>query len=283
MVNVRALTDKLHTCDPGIIDEQLFGRVDLHQNSLMDADLRDRLVTVGLDPDRISDPAAAYRMLFSSFGQRATLLDRYQLEEHHRQIPIDKLTREERIELWLEVAALRYPDAEVIGSRTDAFEPIELVDYDPGWPAAFEEWRQALGFVLGDDARSIHHIGSTSVPGLAAKPVIDVLVCMGNVEDESTYVDEIESLGVPLRSREPGHRYFRPGKGEPRTVHIHTCQSGSDWERDHVAFRDLLRSDADAAWVYAELKKVLAATYRDDRLAYTEGKTAFILDALGPR
>ncbi|MGI8518210.1 MAG: GrpB family protein [Acidimicrobiia bacterium] len=249
----------------------------------MDADLRDRLLTVGLDPDRITDPAAAYRMLFSRFGQRATLLDRYQLEEHHRQIPIDNLTREERILLWLEVAALRYPEAEVIGSRTDAFEPIELVDYDPGWPAAFEEWRQALGVVLGDEARSIHHIGSTSVPGLPAKPVIDVLVCMGNVEDESTYVDQIESLRLPLRSREPGHRYFRPGKGVLRTVHIHVCQSGSDWERDHVGFRDLLRSDAEAAKAYAQLKRSLANTYRDDRLAYTEGKTGFVLDALEGR
>ena len=278
MVNVRALTDKLHTCDPGIIDEQLFGRVDLRQNIPMDADLRDRLVAVGLDPDRISDPAAAYRMLFSSFGQRATLLDRYQLEEHHRQIPIDKLTREERIELWLEVAALRYPDAELFGNRT--FDPIEVLDYDPSWADQFEEWRTALAGVLGPGV-GINHIGSTAVPGMAAKPVIDILVSMEDLENEADYVTQIEQVGVALRAREPGHRYFRPPEGSPRTVHIHVCRPGSGWERDHLAFRDLLRRDPEAAAEYATLKRTLADSYRDDRLAYNEGKTAFILDALG--
>jgi len=91
----------------------------------------------------------------------------------------------------------------------------------------------------------------------------------------------IEASGVALRSRESGHRYFRPDGDRPRDVQIHVCEEGGQWEREHLLFRDFLKADAEARGRYARLKLELAARYRDDRLAYNEAKTGFILDALG--
>ena len=126
----------------------------------------------------------------------------------------------------------------------------------------------------------IHHIGSTAVLGLAAKPVIDILVAVRDAEDEDAYVPAIEAVGVALRSREPGHRYFRPAGVRPRDVQIHVCDLDSDWEREHVLFRDYLRDDVSVREAYARLKLKLAERYRDDRLAYNDAKTGFVLDAL---
>jgi GrpB-like predicted nucleotidyltransferase (UPF0157 family) len=120
------------------------------------------------------------------------------------------------------------------------------------------------------------HIGSTAVPGLVAKPVIDLQVAVPDVTDEGTYRTPLESLGLILRAREPGHRFFRPAAGRPRVVHVHVCAQGSTWERDHLLFRDQLRARADVAAAYAELKTRLAAEVGSDRAAYTAGKSSFI-------
>jgi GrpB-like predicted nucleotidyltransferase (UPF0157 family) len=133
---------------------------------------------------------------------------------------------------------------------------------------------------LGEAAVRIEHAGATAVPGLLAKPVIDIQVSVCDVEDEASYVPPIEDLGVPLRLREPGHRYFRPAGDQPRAVQIHVCGVGGEWERDHLLFRDYLRADPEARDAYARLKRDLADRYRDDRLAYNEAKTGFILDTL---
>ncbi|MEN8114246.1 MAG: GrpB family protein [Actinomycetota bacterium] len=94
------------------------------------------------------------------------------------------------------------------------------------------------------------------------------------------YVPAIESTGVLLRAREPGHRYFRPPADQPRVVHIHVCSSGSAWEADHLLFRDYLREHPEARDAYAALKLELADRHRHDRIAYTEAKTAFVESAL---
>ena len=90
----------------------------------------------------------------------------------------------------------------------------------------------------------------------------------------------IESTGVPLRSRDDKHRYFRPPSDQPRVVQIHVCDAGGTWERDHIAFRDHLRNHPDVAAAYGRLKMELATLWKDDRYAYTDAKTAFILDVL---
>jgi len=233
--------------------------------------LRALLAEAGLDPDDFGDPRAAWRLLHERFGRRITLVDRYELERR-------ELDRDERAALAREVLAVQYPGAEFAGGPRG--DPIEVVPYDPSWAVAFEEWRRRLAEALGETAVRIEHVGSTAVPGLAAKPVIDVQVSVPDVEDDPAYVPAIEGLGVPLRFREPGHRYFRPPAGEPRTVQIHVCEAGSEWEREHQRFRDLLCADPALREAYGRLKLELAELYRDDRLAYTDAKTAFILDAL---
>ena len=118
------------------------------------------------------------------------------------------------------------------------------------------------------------------MPGLAAKPVVDVQVSVPDVTDEASFLPAFESLGLPLRTSEPGHRYFRPPRGRPREVQVHVCDAGGSWERVHPLFRDYLRADPGAREAYAALKRGLAEMYRDDRIAYSEAKTDFILDAL---
>lgn len=170
------------------------------------------------------------------------------------------------------------PGIELIGESSDT--PIDVVPYDPTWPRRFEEWRTRLAAALGPAAVTIDHVGSTSVPGLAAKPIVDIQVGVSDLEDETAYVPAVERTGVPLRSRDSRHRYFRPPRGAPRVVQIHVCRAYGRWAEDHLLFRDYLRYSTATRDQYARLKAVLAEKYRDDRLAYTDAKTAFILDAL---
>jgi GrpB-like predicted nucleotidyltransferase (UPF0157 family) len=118
------------------------------------------------------------------------------------------------------------------------------------------------------------------VPGLAAKPIIDIQVSVPSVEDEAAYVRALETLGVSLRAAEPGHRYFRPGPDRPRVVQIHVCETGSRWEWDHLLFRDYLRTHPDRAEAYARLKEALADAFRNDRIGYTEAKQEFVAETL---
>jgi GrpB-like predicted nucleotidyltransferase (UPF0157 family) len=159
-------------------------------------------------------------------------------------------------------------------------DPVELSLPSPLWLALAEEWSGALLDVLNAIEPRVEHIGSTAVPGLLAKPVVDLQVSVPDVDDEGTYRAALESLGFVLRAREPGHRFFRPPAGQPRIVHVHVCQKGSDWERDHLLFRDQLRARPDLAARYAELKRRLAREKGTDRIGYTEGKAEFIRDVL---
>ena len=247
----------------------------------MDDTLRARLTEVGLDPDDVRDPRAAFARLHARFGRRATLVDRYLLEAASRGVEPEELGRGLRARLADEVIPMQLPGWDVVGAGARTVtDPIEVVPYRQEWAERFAQWHAALRRALGATAVRVEHIGSTAVPGLAAKPVVDVQVSVADVEDEASYVPAVERLGVALRSRDLGHRYFRPAGDLPRTVQVHVVEAGSGWEREHVLFRDFLRGDAATRRAYARLKHDLAARYRDDRLAYNEGKTGFILDAL---
>jgi GrpB-like predicted nucleotidyltransferase (UPF0157 family) len=248
---------------------------------VLDSDLADRLRAVGLDPQSPGSPDDAWRRLHQRFGPRATLLDRYALEAASRGVTVAELDPALKAKLTLDVVSTHWPGFEFVGGseRPDS-DPIQVVDYDPQWPARFEALRERLAQALGASAVRIDHIGSTSVPGLAAKPVIDIQVSVLELEDEGSYVPQIEALGIALRSRDDAHRYFRPAPGTPRDVQIHVCPAGSAWERQHLLFRDFLRTDAATREAYGQLKRELATRYRDDRIAYTEAKTGFILDAM---
>lgn len=243
--------------------------------------LRAQLLEIGLDPDAFGDPNAAWHALHTRFGHRITLVERYELEAMARGTTVDELPLELRDRLGWELVSIQFPGFELVGgSDREARDPIEVVDYDPDWPGAFSAWCARLGAALMQLDPRIEHVGSTAVPGLAAKPVIDIQISLAELENEDAYVPQIEALGIALRSREPVRRYFRPAGDRPRIVQLHVCVAASEWEHDHLLFRDYLRTHDGARDAYAELKRSLAARFTDDRLAYTDAKTTFIRDVL---
>ena len=161
--------------------------------------------------------------------------------------------------------------------------PVRIVPYDPSWPLSFETERAALASLLAPWlAGPIEHVGSTAVPGLAAKPVIDIMVGVGGLEASRPALAELPRLGYchfPYRA-EVMHWFCKPSPAF-RTHHLHLVPWKSQLWRDRIAFRDLLRARADVAADYAELKRRLAADHEFDREAYTDAKTPFVERALG--
>ncbi len=158
--------------------------------------------------------------------------------------------------------------------------PVVIVDYDPKWPTLYEEEKRRILGVIGDAAIAIEHIGSTAVPGVGAKPIIDIMVGLRDLADAEECVEPLKGIGyeyVPeYNDIIPERRYFHKGPPEGRTHHLHMVELTSDfWER-HLLFRDFLRTHSDEAERYYELKKELAARFRSDREGYTDAKTAFI-------
>jgi GrpB-like predicted nucleotidyltransferase (UPF0157 family) len=157
-------------------------------------------------------------------------------------------------------------------------QPIEVVDYDPSWPRRYEEERDRIAAALGDAVVAIEHVGGTAVPGLPAKPVIDLMVGVEDIERAGPAVAGLINLGyeyVPeFESQLPQRRYFR--RGSPETHHVHMVAVGSDFWEEHLLFRDYLRSNPQAAEEYGKLKRGLADRFRFDRDAYRAGKVPFI-------
>lgn len=219
--------------------------------------------------------------LWARRGLGARLVDLYEMIAAARGLPAQDLSRDERERITERALPMVSPGFETIpGSGRGDREPVEIVPYDTGWPARFMDWRDRLAGAVKLPALRIEHVGSTSVPGLAAKPVIDIQVSVDNLADESAYVPAIESLGIQLRSREDEHRFFRPFAGRPRDVHVHVCATGSRWERRHLLFRDYLRADPAARAAYTVAKVEIAARWRDDRIAYADAKTDVIEELL---
>jgi GrpB-like predicted nucleotidyltransferase (UPF0157 family) len=160
-------------------------------------------------------------------------------------------------------------------------DPIEVVAYDERWVERFAVAERELRVALAPFVVEIEHIGSTAVPGLAAKPVIDIQVGVQTLDDSAEIVSAVESLSyeyVPEFEDElPDRRYFRRWDGGRRSHQIHLVErSNTEWWDRHVRFRDWLRDHDDDRLRYAELKTNLASTHRDDRRAYTDAKSGFI-------
>lgn len=158
--------------------------------------------------------------------------------------------------------------------------PVIIVDYNPQWPALYEEEKGRLLGVIGHKVVAIEHVGSTAVPGLGAKPIIDITVAVHRLADAEECIELLPSIGYeyipPDKVGIPERRYFRKGLPGARTHHIHMVELASDfWER-HLLFRDFLRAHPEVAQQYYELKKGLATKYGEDREGYTEAKTSFI-------
>ncbi len=158
---------------------------------------------------------------------------------------------------------------------------VVIVSYDRGWPALFSELAGSLRRALQDTALRIDHIGSTSVPGLAAKPIIDVQVSVASLDPVDAYRLPLEGLGFVFRSQNPEltKRYFRERPGQRRT-HIHVRRAGSWAEQFALLFRAYMRTHSAEAEGYADLKRGLAEQYGDDRHGYTEAKAAFIWEVM---
>ncbi|MBT4096009.1 MAG: GrpB family protein [Gemmatimonadetes bacterium] len=158
---------------------------------------------------------------------------------------------------------------------------IELCEYSAAWPRQFIDVAMPIRAALGSVAQRIDHIGSTAIPQIAAKPVIDVQISVASLIPENAFREPLEAAGYVWRQDNPDltKRYFRESPGERRT-HIHVRQAGSLPEQLALLFRDYLRvSDVDRS-LYEETKRELAVTCRDDRLAYTEGKGPAIWEIL---
>ncbi|MEK7477206.1 MAG: GrpB family protein [Candidatus Coatesbacteria bacterium] len=155
--------------------------------------------------------------------------------------------------------------------------PVTICDYDPSWPLTFEALRSRMTAGLGALAVRIEHVGSTSVPGLAAKPIIDLDVVVASRDDVPRTIEALDRLGYTHQGDLgiPGREAFNG----PATVpghHLYLCAADSAELRRHLAFRDYLRAHPEAAVGYARLKRELAQRHQGDRDAYTEGKTAFV-------
>jgi len=150
---------------------------------------------------------------------------------------------------------------------------IYIARYDSAWPTRFAELATAMREALGDVALRIDHIGSTSVPGLAAKPVIDIQVSVRNLEPVDPFRIPLEGLGYVYRQSNPEltKRYFREPPGQSRT-HIHVRRAGSFSEQYPLLFRDYLRHHRQSAGEYERVKRLLADQFPHDRLAYTNAK-----------
>jgi len=170
----------------------------------------------------------------------------------------------------------RHLDAVLIGGR-EPFTPV-VSDYDPAWPVRFGELEARIRSALGDIALAVEHIGSTSVPQLAAKPIVDVLVVVADVDDEPSYVSALEEAGFVLRVREERHRMFRTPE---RDVHIHVYSSGDQAIADYLDLRDWLRVDESDRALYAGVKRDLAQRPWTDMNHYADAKTDVIKQVLG--
>ncbi len=154
---------------------------------------------------------------------------------------------------------------------------VSVVEYDPDWPAEFEREAARLAQIFGDEVIAIHHIGSTAVPGLAAKPIIDLMPLVRDIERVDRYNPGMAAVGYEARGEYgiAGRRYFSKG-GDERTHHVHIYEPGNPEVRRHLDFRDYLRAHPDVARQYAELKMLLACQFPHDPTAYTQGKDAFV-------
>lgn len=150
-----------------------------------------------------------------------------------------------------------------------------LVDPDPAWPGEFAGHEARIRAALGDTAIAVEHIGSTSVPGLAAKPIIDILVTVPDITADEDYMDPLVAAGYVKRVREPGHRLARTPE---RDVHIHILEVGVPAADDYLLLRDHLRVDEDDRRLYETTKRDLMTQQWSHMDAYADAKTAVITE-----
>jgi GrpB-like predicted nucleotidyltransferase (UPF0157 family) len=158
----------------------------------------------------------------------------------------------------------------------DIHESVDIVAYDPTWPAQFKAERDSIRQALGDLALGIYHIGSTAIPGLDAKPVIDVMVAVRCLDDAVRCIAPLRRLGYAFIDypQNVDRRFFR--KGKPRSHHVHIVEDGGKSLKEPLMFRDRLRADPGLRQQYQALKHDLRMKHRRDRATYSANKSAFV-------
>ena len=167
----------------------------------------------------------------------------------------------------------------------DALQPIVVVDYDPEWMRMYEEERTRIVVLIGDYLEEIHHVGSTSIPGLAAKPVIDILAIVPEISVVEQCVKPLERLDYAYFGENgiPDRHYFRKPSDirfHQHTHHIHMMERRHEQAHKMLTFRDYLRKHPEAVKEYQDLKKELATKYSGDRAVYTDAKEPFVQSIL---
>jgi GrpB-like predicted nucleotidyltransferase (UPF0157 family) len=178
----------------------------------------------------------------------------------------------------------RLPDHEVLaaGSQSHDMDEVEIVDYDPRWPLLFDEEAKRLRAVLDPSLTiGLEHFGSTAIPGLSAKPIIDILIAVRSLATaQATFVEALRILDYVYWADNPkkDRMFFVKGMppfGSKRSHHVHVTEPhGEMWQR--LAFRNYLRAHREEAETYERLKRRLAAKYQSDREAYTNAKSAYV-------
>jgi GrpB-like predicted nucleotidyltransferase (UPF0157 family) len=166
----------------------------------------------------------------------------------------------------------------------DATEPVELTPYSPLWPAVFDVERERLMALFAGESVAIEHIGSTAVPGLGAKPIIDIMLGVDSLSIVEARLEALEADGYryvkAFEMAIPDRRYFDKLEGNPGRFHLHAVVKDAAFWTRHLAFRDALRADPALAQRYWKVKQRVAARFPNDRAAYTDGKTDFIRGVL---
>ena len=158
---------------------------------------------------------------------------------------------------------------------------IQIVDYDPEWADLFAREADRIRAVLGSRALRIEHTGSTSVPGLAAKPIIDMLLVVSDSADEAAYVPALEAAGYALRIREAHWHEHRMFNGPDTAINLHVFSSGCPEIDRILMFRDWLRNSAEDRDLYARTKLALARKEWKDVQSYADAKTGVIEEIIG--
>ena len=159
---------------------------------------------------------------------------------------------------------------------------VRIVPYSPRWAEYFLEEKTLLLEILRGEALDIRHIGSTSIVGMPAKPILDILVGVERLATVEAFAEDLNRIGYQDKGDggEPGRRYFVKGAEDKRTHHLNFCeQNGLFWMR-HIFFRDYLEEHPDTAKRYRDLKRALATKFPHDRNAYTNGKEEFVCSIL---
>ena len=165
---------------------------------------------------------------------------------------------------------------------------IDVVDYNPQWITVFEMESAMLARIFDQRLVDLQHIGSTAVPGLAAKPIIDILIVLDHTEDIDSFNPSMEELGYRVRGEcldatipgTPGRFYFTKETNGVRSHHVHICAKGHAEIQDKLAFRDYLRANKSVALAYADLKRRLAVDHHFDNIGYMRGKDDFVKSVL---